>query len=130
MTVARGIRNNNPGNIRWDEKTNWLGMVGQDDKGFIVFDTPEYGIRAEAKILKSYARRGVITLENIISTWAPPIENETESYIKSVAARTGLSRFDVVAENNYPLLIEAINYHENGSQPYSMAIIEKGVSLE
>ena len=126
---TRGIRNNNAGNIRWDNKTQWLGQVGADDKGFIIFSEPVYGIRAMVRVLRSYQNRGIVTLEQIISTWAPPIENNTESYIKSVEQRTGFKRGDVMFQQHYPKLIDAIIYHENGSQPYAMSIIDRGVSI-
>lgn len=53
----RGIRNNNPGNIRWGE--NWQGLKkdGKErDSSFCVFESPEYGIRALAKILINYKK--------------------------------------------------------------------------
>lgn len=126
---TRGIRNNNAGNIRWDNKTKWLGQIGADDKGFIIFSEPVYGIRAMVRVLRSYQNRGIVTLEKIISTWAPPIENNTESYIKSVEQRTGFKRGDVMFQQHYPKLIDAIIYHENGSQPYAMSIIDRGVAI-
>lgn len=126
---ARGLRNNNAGNIRWDNKTNWLGQVGADDKGFIIFETPEHGIRAMTRVLQSYQRRGVVTLGDIIATWAPAIENDVEAYIKSVESQTGFKRGQVMFNQNYPELIAAIIKHENGRQPYAMSLILEGVSL-
>jgi 16S rRNA C1402 (ribose-2'-O) methylase RsmI len=127
--VSRGLRNNNAGNIRCDNKTNWLGQVGADDKGFIIFESPEYGIRAMTRVLQSYQRRGVVTLGDIIATWAPAIENNVEAYIKSVESQTGFKRSQVMFVQNYPELIAAIIKHENGSQPYAMALIYEGVAL-
>lgn len=124
--VARGIRNNNPGNIR-ENGTQWKGRIG-DDGAFVIFDSPENGIRAMVRILKSYSGRGVDTLKNIIATWAPSTENNTESYIKSVEQRTGIKAGEVVTVDKYPSLIAAIIHHENGSQPYSMNTIIAGVN--
>ncbi len=128
-TKTRGLRNNNAGNIRWDSKTKWLGQTGADDKNFIIFEAPEYGIRAMARVLKSYQNRGVITMGDIVKTWAPAVENDTESYIKSVESRTGFKRDQVMFSQNYPELIAAIIHHENGAQPYAMNTIIKGVAL-
>ena len=51
---ARGIRNNNPGNIDRNA-TKWQGMADkQDDPRFIVFTSPQYGIRAMARVLLTY----------------------------------------------------------------------------
>ncbi|WP_246506766.1 structural protein [Kistimonas asteriae] len=124
----RGIRNNNPGNIRHGD--NWQGMTDiQTDPAFVQFVTPEYGIRAMTRIFKSYARRGLVTVEQIVSTWAPDNENDTESYVKHVASVLGLSPDTPVAEHDYPALIAVIIKHENGSQPYSRDTIEAGVML-
>ena len=52
--MARGIRNNNPGNIRHGG-SKWQGMSEtQTDDEYIQFDDPVYGIRALAKLLKNY----------------------------------------------------------------------------
>lgn len=123
----RGIRNNNPGNIRWDGKTQWQGLAGVDDAGFVIFDTPENGIRAMARVLASYGRRGVVTVADIIRTWAPPNENNTPAYIASVETRTGLSAAQPVPRERLADFLAAIIHHENGQQPYTAAQIEQGI---
>ena len=126
---TRGLRNNNAGNIRWDNRTQWLGQVGADDKNFIIFSDEKYGIRAMVRVLRSYQRRGVVTLGDIIATWAPANENNVEAYISSVEQKTGFKRDQVMFQQNYPELIAAIIHHENGTQPYAMATIYEGIAL-
>lgn len=126
--MPRGIRNNNPGNIRWDGSTQWQGMTGQDDKGFIIFSSMAYGIRAMSKVLDSYARRGVNTVESVIATWAPAIENNVEAYVRSVEQQTGLSRHKVLTAADRPALVAAIIKHENG-KTISEAMIERGLAM-
>lgn len=129
--MTRGLRNNNPGNIRISS-TVWAGQVPPSpelDKEFVTFSSPEYGIRAMAKVLKTYMSRGVNTVEKIITTWAPPSENDTSAYVKSVVAQTGLGAKQVLTPEYIAQLIPAIIKHENGSQPYTPAQIAKGVSL-
>lgn len=59
--------------------------------GFQQFDTPEAGIKAIDDQLRIYGSKHKIkTLRGVISRWAPPSENDTESYIKNVSQRTGL----------------------------------------
>lgn len=123
--APRGIRNNNPGNIRADG-TKWKGLVG-DDGSFCKFDKPENGIRAIARILATYKARGIKTVRQIIARWAPPNENDTEAYIRSVAAASGIPENGVPMQDQLPDLIAAIIKHENGEQPYTRAQIISGV---
>lgn len=85
-TMSRGIRNNNPLNIR-RSATHWQGArEEQKDKAFVQFKSMAYGYRAAWKILQSYYERFCnegkpFTVRNIIERWAPPVENNTEAYI-------------------------------------------------
>ena len=53
MSNARGIRNNNPGNIRKDGSV-WRGEVAGPDKSFKTFETMAWGIRAIYHLLNNY----------------------------------------------------------------------------
>ena len=77
-------RNCNPLNIRFSEKVNWIGSKLKDSKGFVVFAAFSFGYRAAVMILRSYAKRGLKTVPQIIETWAPRSENNTVAYIKAV----------------------------------------------
>lgn len=93
-----GFRNNNPGNLR----------KRGAKKGFRTFDTLEEGFEAmksdlRAKIngrsdaMKRYYKENNIdsrdaTLVDLISVYAPPSENDTDSYIDSVATQLGVRR--------------------------------------
>ncbi len=129
-SYPRGIRNNNPGNIRLGD--NWRGMTAeQTDPAFIQFQAPEYGIRALGKLLVNYERlHGLNTVAGIINRWAPPTENNTSAYATHVAAQLGVpvnQAIDVKAA--LPKLVPAIIKHENGIQPYSADTIRAGLSL-
>lgn len=129
--MVRGIRNNNPGNIRLSGD-KWEGLSAtQSDPSFFQFASAEYGIRALAKILKTYRDTyGLTTVSEIITRWAPPTENDTRAYITAVAA-------DMQVDPNSPLdfsvelapLVSAIIKHENGINPYSYATVATGVSM-
>lgn len=136
--LPRGIRNNNPLNIRDNPDNKWDGLIGVDDKNFCRFDTPEMGYRAATKILMSYARRGIVTLRDVIHTWTPPngvdadgnsYTNPTESYLRGVSEKTGISENEVIEPDYYPQLLKAMTYHENGINPYSDETIRNGVGL-
>ena len=130
----RGIRNNNPGNIRWGE--NWKGLKKdgkQQDPSFCVFTNAVYGIRALAKVLKNYQRLyGLNTPRKIISRYASPNENQTLAYIQSVACQLNITPDDKVNLSEIGTLtvfVKAIIRYENGIQPYSTETIQKGIIL-
>ena len=81
-TIA--FRNRNPLNIRYVNTIEWHGQQGNND-GFVSFKSFVYGYRAAVKILRNYNKRGLCSIEDIVSTWAPRSENNTDAYIKSVA---------------------------------------------
>ncbi|WP_191923171.1 structural protein [Pantoea agglomerans] len=131
---TRGIRNNNPGNIRWGD--DWQGLVPQaqrTDKSFCQFIKPEYGIRAMIIILRNYQRKHRLsTISGIINRWAPTNENDTQSYINSVAKATGVDpdqRIDTSDSRLMMKLLQAIIQHENGDQPYSFDVFVKAIDL-
>lgn len=130
VSKPRGIRNKNPLNLRWYSVNNWSGQVGKDAQGFVVFDTVENGVRAAAKTLDSYAKRGLNTIEKIIQAWAPAVENNVEAYTAHVEKLTGLNRKTVIVKKrDYVNLLAAMIRHENGQQPYSLETIAAGVAL-
>jgi hypothetical protein len=116
--LPRGIRNNNPGNIRLGA-SRWEGQKQQQfDNAFVEFDTPVMGLRALMVLLLTYQRKyGLDTVESIINRYAPPHENATDHYIHDVARSLNVKRRDVL-DLSRPVLLaglaRAIANHENG----------------
>ncbi len=132
MNQPRGIRNNNPGNIR--HGANWQGLNpdGRNiDPAFCVFNTPIAGIRALAKVLINYKRiHGFNTVRQIISRYAPPNENQTAAYVQTVAKQLGVSpdvAIDIEERGILTVFIKAVIRMENGIQPYSDQTIQQGI---
>lgn len=96
--TARGIRNNNPGNLRHGE--DWLGLAPvQDDQNFCTFTEMHFGVRALLKTLRTYVeKRGCDTVSKIITRWAPENENDTASYVLHVAKAIARHECGVDAE--------------------------------
>lgn len=88
--LPRGIRNNNPLNIRIGNV--WLGEVNSpDDPEFEQFVSMKYGLRAAFVLLRRYIRHYKrTTIEAIIRAWAPPVENSTDLYIANVSHTLGV----------------------------------------
>lgn len=132
QSLPRGIRNNNPGNIK-DDGTAWQGKTGSDGV-FIIFSDMSWGTRAIARSLSNMIGKGNNTIAGIISAWAPASENLTQPYIDSVAADTGLDPGQVLTADpaTLALLIRAIINHENGdNQSYQYVTdqdIQDGIS--
>ncbi len=129
----RGIRNNNPGNIRHGE--NWQGLNPNSrsiDAAFCVFNTPVAGIRALAKVLINYKKLyGLNTVRQIISRYAPPNENQTTAYVQTVAKQLGVLPdvvIDIEERGVLTVLIKAVIRMENGIQPYSDETIQQAIN--
>jgi len=129
--MARGIKNNNPGNIRHGG-SRWQGMSDiQNDSDYVQFDDPVYGIRALAKLLKNYqSRYGLKTINEIINRWAPPSENITTAYVANVARIVGVDKdAEINVADHIVSMVKAIITHENGQQPYTAEQISTGIGM-
>ena len=128
------IRNNNPGNIR-DSGIEWQGRVGSQS-GFVTFDSPEMGVRAFTKNLYTYQSRGLNSIEDVVSTWAPPEDNNnTSAYIRNVSQALNLDPSAPLNLNQNPArtaeLIRAMTLIEGGqsSVDYFSSHINTGIAL-
>lgn len=129
--IARGVRNNNPLNIR-RTADKWQGLASvQSDGAFFQFVSPEYGFRAAFKIIKNNWKK-CHTIHSIVSRWAPPVENNTASYIRVVSSYLGLPSQASLGEfDNNPLVISLVRimaYVETGNW-YDISIIKAGYNL-
>lgn len=119
ILLPRGIRNNNPGNIRRTSQI-WQGQKKEiTDPAFVEFETPVFGLRALMRLLIVYQLKyGLDTVESIINRFAPPHENATDHYIRAVAKALNVRRFapiNVCDFSTMATLARAIVNHENGN---------------
>jgi len=122
MTATpRGIKNRNPGNLRYRSEWNWPGVTGIDPKGFAIFDTPERGFVALIQQLRRDAKRGLDTFEKLIPKYAPASDsNNVQAYIASLERQTGIRRdqpYDLADRGTQEKLMRAICRHEQGPPP-------------
>ncbi len=130
--MTRGLRNNNPGNLRIS-KDKWQGLREvQEDKSFFQFTEMKWGYRALIRTLQNYRKRhNCITISDFIKRWAPPIENNTNAYIISVCKDLQVTREyvpDVMDKDTMCAFAAAISRVENGI-PANMEDIERGWNL-
>lgn len=82
-------QNNNPGNI-WDGGVNrTFPNLPTDSRGFVIYPTLEDGRAALEHDLSIKVNRGM-SLQSLITMYAPPSSNDTAAYIRNVSEWTGL----------------------------------------
>ena len=139
MNEPRGIRNNNPLNIRlssdkWQGQINGKGNIDGNsslsseraggEAVFCVFSSMEYGWRAAFVILCKtyYGKYKLRTIRDIVSRWAPAKENNTPAYIRHVSDYTGIGPDrDLGDPQTHPTNWLLIGY--------AMAVMENGKTL-
>jgi hypothetical protein len=129
--LPRGIRDNNPGNIRLGASI-WQGAVRGSDPSFVTFSTLAYGVRAAALVFLHYRRIGLVSVRQYINRWAPPVENDTGAYVAAVAKGCGVSPdaiFDLSSKDNLQRLLAAVFIHENGGPFVSSEALSNGSNL-
>lgn len=124
--VPRGIRNNNPLNIR--KGNNWKGeRPNQTDKAFEEFETMQMGIRAGFILLKKYITGyggktpPFNTVEKIVKRWAPPTENATRNYIDFVCRDMSVNMSQTLSFKDRKTMVDLV---------YAMIFVECGQRVD
>jgi len=115
--MTRGLKNNNPLNIRNSSDLFQGEIRPSGDKAFKQFRTPAYGYRAAFVTLATYLGRGWDTVEKIVQHWAPPAENDTNSYIRTIEKLSGINRTKILTADSgedYIKIVIAMSLMENG----------------
>lgn len=111
------VRNNNRGNLK-DPRTG----------GFRQFATPEEGDMANLNDLKlkisgnspvmqqKFGKDYVPNIENIITAWAPPSENDTQNYINFVSSKLGIDPKQPLDKSQAEILLWAMGLMEGGEE--------------
>lgn len=118
----RGLRNNNPGNIRKGGVPYQGEIVPSKDDAFRQFTTMAYGYRAMFVVLHTYQRKyGISTIADMIIRYAPAIENHTTEYIRAVAEASGVPATSRITTTNGDVMIPIVS---------AMSKVENGVSAD
>lgn len=88
--LPMGVALNNPLNIERGAfhkrpDVDWRGRQQAHSQRFVRFVEPVYGFRAAGRIILNYQKRGLVTLQQVISSWAPAPENDPVEYARLVA---------------------------------------------
>lgn len=104
-----GGRLNNPANIRYSKTNKWEGAIGSNGE-FVKFASSEWGVRALIKIMQTYhTKYHLNTVKGIITTYAPPKENNTSAYIAFVCNRMGVKPNDKLNLNDANVLFKLVS---------------------
>jgi hypothetical protein len=129
--IPRGLRNNNPLNIR-HSADSFQGEIKGTDTAFKTFISMPYGYRAAFVALATYNLRGENTIEKIVTRWAPPNENNTAGYVASVEKWSGVSRHKVLTladGTDYIMIVAAMSFMENGKNA-DISEVKAGFNLQ
>lgn len=116
----RGLRNNNPLNIRVGN--NWQGEVEKPtDSQFEQFTSMTNGCRAAFILLRRYINeRKYNTIRKIVTHWAPSSENNTNMYIKVVSRYSGIDADTPLSFQDLPTMYSVFQ---------GMCFVENGVEI-
>ena len=127
--MARGLRNNNPGNLRLGSFKYRGEVAKSSDKAFRQFESMAWGYRAMFVLLHTYRVRGYgSTICQMVSRYAPPSENNTEAYSARVEKSSKIGRhtpLDTLQEEQMVPIVCAMSAVENGVAA-DRAAVERG----
>lgn len=125
--TSRGLRNNNPGNIRLSS-TRYLGEIDSTDSAFKQFKSMAHGYRAMFVLLHTYQKKHHLnTIAAMISRYAPAVENHTEAYINAVSEWSGVPATSRITTTNGDIMvpiIAAMSRVENGVFAHMPDVVE------
>ncbi len=137
-SLARGVRNRNPLNIRFAQANDWQGKLTADENtddgcAFEQFEDAVFGLRAAIRLIRKHHRHGATTIRRLATIWAPPGENpHLDAYIRTVARHAAIdadTALDLSRDAHLrPVLLGMIRA-ENGTQPYDDTTIDTALAL-
>lgn len=128
--LPRGLRDNNPGNIRPNHAYTWLGQIGIENN-YVVFTSIEYGLRAMAMDLKHKIMRGLDTIEKYVPVYAPKSDNnDPDAYARTVSKLSGIDKAAKLNPNKETIkaLVKAHIFVEVGGN-FAKLITDEMVSV-
>lgn len=139
--MSRGIRNNNPGNVRIGSPWQGLSEVSEmtdfqaQETQFCVFLEPEWGLRVIGLLLKKYqADYRLKSIRDIVARWAPTTDNNNvETYSNFLARALSVTPDEEIDLANKDVLIKLIKgicrFENKEMPPYLDTQYEAALSL-
>jgi hypothetical protein len=92
---SRPQRNRNPGDIEYGSFARAHGAIGGDPR-FAIFPDIATGYQCQAALLAEHYRG--MTIKDALNKYAPPVENQTDVYLKDILQWTGLQATDIISD--------------------------------
>lgn len=123
--LPRGLRNNNPLNIRISSVA-WMGKVNpSEDSAFEQFVSIWWGIRAAMVNLRTHLQQDrrllrKTTVAQEIARWAPQSENDTAAYVQFVCSKAQMQSAEILEFKNKNQICRFF---------YAAALFENGIEV-
>lgn len=108
------FKNRNPLNIKHLGKQKWIGEIGRDAQGHVIFSNINYGLRAAVMTLYSYeTRHGIKDLNSLIERFC----GGNDDYVKFLSDNMGLKpdeKFSIT--KRMPELVRLMSIYESGRE--------------
>lgn len=125
MVLSRGVRNNNPANIR-RSATKWSFLKPvQSDKQFCQFIAMRYGIRAFFILMRTYRYKyGLKSPREIINRFAPASENDVDAYLNFLSSHMFAIDLPLNSDELYCLFAKYVFLYESNFKVSVSVLIE------
>ena len=119
-SVPRNLRNNNPGNLKYNDYTKSLGATGADSGGFAIFPSMQIGTAAQQKLLNSKYQSGLDTLHKLYygfggtKGWLGSGADlkDAKSAIANTSKMTGIGEYEHINPNQLAMIRQAMANNE------------------
>lgn len=111
------VRNNNFGNLRNPQTGDFQQYATPEEGKSAMLRDLALKLSGKSPVMQSkYGQGYTPTIENVVSTLAPPSENDTQNYINFVSKQTGLAPNQPLLPADVERIAPAIAQMEGGSQ--------------
>ena len=104
-----------PGKVQYAAQNTNPGNLTKVGGSFKKYDTPEEGYQDLLGYIDTHAKKG-LTLEQYVTKYAPPNENDTETYIKNAEKAVGVGRTTPLSQIDRDKLAQFQAHQESGAK--------------
>jgi hypothetical protein len=126
-STPRGIRNNNPLNLKYIAGDPYEGQTGQDANGFGIYSSWQLGVRAAGQQLTKNFASGATTIFSLVDSWSTTDQTTYQNYVAAQLG-VGVATPLVWPDDELRYVMAAISF-ENGENPYSSMDVQAALNM-